>query len=401
VNGTLKLAAPLVLAVAVSACNAGVSNSLPTAGGQSATASGDAMTNWQITHDAYRACNGARTGGQMQCEALILNRGFGPMVNGWGPADFQAAYKLPSSKKGTGVTVAVVDAFDNPNVTSDLTTYRDQFNLGKVKFNKYNQRGQKKNYPQGNTGWGVEIDLDVQMVSAACPKCTIDLIESDDNYGNNLYAAEKEAVKLGATIITNSWGGGGSPSGGAFDHKGITYLASAGDSGYGMQDPADYDNVLSIGGTLLHKNSTGYTESVWPDSGGGCSVVTKPSWQKDPKCSKHTVNDIAAVAYGVALYDTYGNNGWGEVGGTSVSSPLLAGVFALAADAKQGHQGGKAFWTASGKTIKKGMHTKIAGTLNHCPSQYTGTYICDGDTGQYKTYSGPAGWGSPNGVSAF
>jgi hypothetical protein len=168
-----------------------------------------------------------------------------------------------------------------------------------------------------------------------------------------------------------------------------------------MQDPADYDNVLSIGGTLLHKSSAGYTESVWPSSGGGCSVITKPSWQKDPKCSNRTGNDIAAVSYGVAVYDTYGNNGWGEVGGTSVSSPLLAGVFGLAADATKGHEGGKAFWTAKGRTIKKGMHTKISGTLNRCPSQYTGTYICDGDTGQFKTYSGPAGWGSPNGVSAF
>jgi hypothetical protein len=398
VNGTLKLAAPLVLAVAVSACNAGGSTSLPVAGGQSA-AMGATVPQWQQTQSAYRACGGLRIGGQMQCDALILNRGFGPMVNGWGPTDFQTAYNLPSSKDGAGQVVAVVDAFDNPNVTSDLAAYRSQFALGKAKFTKYNQRGQKKNYPQGNTGWGVEIDLDVQMVSASCPKCTIYLIEADDNYGNNLYAAEKEAVKLGATIITNSWGGGGgSASGGAFAHKGITYLASAGDGGYGMQDPADYDNVNSIGGTLLHLNGSSYTESVWPDSGGGCSVVTKPSWQKDPKCSKRTGNDIAAVAYGVAIYDTYGNHGWGEVGGTSVSSPLLAGVFGLAA--AKGLNGSH-FWGASSKTIKKYMHTTISGTLNGCPSQYTGTYLCDGDTGQFKTYSGPAGWGSPNGIGAF
>jgi hypothetical protein len=398
VNGTLKLAAPLVLAVAVSACNAGGSTSLPAAGGQSA-ATGAMMPQWQKTQSAYRACNGPRVGGEMQCDALILNRGFGPMVNGWQPKDFQAAYNLPSSKDGAGQVVAVVDAFDNPNVASDLATYRTEFNLGKAKFTKYNQKGQKKNYPQGNQGWGVEIDLDVEMVSASCPKCTIYLIEANDNYGNNLYAAEKEAVKLGATIITNSWGGGGgSASGGAFDHKGITYLASAGDGGYGMQDPADYDNVLSIGGTLLHLNGSSYTESVWTDSGGGCSVVTKPSWQKDPKCSERTGNDIAAVAYAVALYDTYPTGGWGEVGGTSVSSPLLAGVFGLAA--AKGVNGSK-FWGASSKTIKKYMHTTISGTLAHCPSQYTGTYLCDGDTGQFKTYSGPAGWGSPNGIGAF
>lgn len=398
-NGTLKLAAPLVLAVAVSACNAGGSTSLPM-GGQSA-ATGNMMPDWQLTNSAHRACDGPRTGGQMQCDALILNRVINPMVNGWAPKDFQAAYKLPSSKNGAGQKIAVVDAFDNPNVATDLSAYRTEFGLGAAKFTKYNQTGQTSNYPQGNTGWGVEIDLDVQMVSAACPKCTILLIEANDNYTNNLFAAEKEAVKLGAHVVTNSWGGGaGSASGGTFDHKGVAYLASAGDGGYGMQDPADYDNVLSIGGTLLHYSNSAYTESVWPDSGGGCSIVTKPAWQHDPKCSERTGNDIAAVAYGVALYDTYGASGWGEVGGTSVSSPLLAGVFGLAGNGNKQH-GGENFWKASSMTIKKYMHTKIAGTLLKCPSQYTGTYLCDGDSGQYKTYSGPSGWGSPNGIGAF
>ncbi len=122
----------------------------------------------------------------------------------------------------------------------------------------------------------MEIDLDVQMVSAVCPKCTIYLIEADDNYTNNLYAAEMEAVKLGAHIVSNSWGGGGgSPSGGAFDHPHVTYLASSGDGGFGMQDPADYDNIISVGGTILQKSGSTYTEQTWPDTGGGCSVVAE------------------------------------------------------------------------------------------------------------------------------
>ena len=95
------------------------------------------------------------------------------------------------------------------------------------------------------------------MVSATCPKCTIYLIESNDNSARSLYAAEKEAVKLGAHIVSNSWGGGyGGPSGGAFDASGVTYLASAGDDGYGIQDPADYDSVVSVGGTVLSKKGT-------------------------------------------------------------------------------------------------------------------------------------------------
>ena len=94
---------------------------------------------------------------------------------------------------------------------------------------------------------------------------------------------------------------------------------------------------------MLLKNGSSYTENIWRDSGGGCSVVSKPSWQNDPGCTKRTGNDISAVAAGVAIYDTYGNGGWGTVGGTSVSSPLLAGVYGLAANAST-HTSGKPFW---------------------------------------------------------
>ena len=183
-----------------------------------------------------RACPDAHTAGKMQCDAIVERESaIGPDVAGWQPPSFQARYKLPVTK-GSGTIVAIVDAFDNPNVASDLAAYRTEFGLGTANFTKYNQKGQQKNYPVGNAGWGTEIDLDVEMVSASCPLCTIYLIEANDNYTNNLYAAEKEAVKLGATIVSNSYsGGGGSASGGAFDHKGVTYLASAGDSGYGMR----------------------------------------------------------------------------------------------------------------------------------------------------------------------
>jgi subtilase family serine protease len=338
----------------------------------------------------------------MQCDALIESSGISRAVSGWGPANFQAAYNLPSSKKGSGDIVAVVDAFDNPNVASDLAMYRKQFGLGTAKFNKYNQKGQKKNYPKGNSGWGVEIDLDVEMVSAVCPKCTIYLIESKNNGGNSLYAAEKEAVKLGAHIITNSWGGGaGSASGNAFNTPGVTYLASAGDGGYGMQDPADYATVVSVGGTVLRYATSKYSEIVWPSSGGGCSVVAKPSWQSDPNCSKRTGNDVAAVAWNAAEYDSYGTGGgWFTVGGTSVSSPLLAGVFGLAGNATK-QNGGQNFWTASNKKRAKYLHTITSGMLSGCPSNYKGTYLCDAGTNQFGTYSGPSGWGTPNGIGAF
>jgi subtilase family serine protease len=358
----------------------------------------------------------------MQCDALTLDqlvgprrlgkpqrRGAAPEISGWTPADLEAAYNLPSSSKGAGQVVAIVDAFDNPDVATDLATYRSEFNLPKANFTKYNEKGEKGSYPKAcpktgpDAGWCVEIDLDVEMLSASCPNCTIYLLEAKNNSSKNLEIAEKEAVTLGATIISNSWGGGaGGRSGGAFNTAGITYLASAGDGGYGMQDPADWHEVVSVGGTLLHFASSAYSETVWPDTGGGCSVVSKPAWQDDPKCSKRTGNDVSAVAWAVAEYDTYNTNstGWFEEGGTSVSSPLIAGVFGLAGNSNKQH-GGENFWTLSAKDQAKDFHSQITGTDNRCPSEYTGTYLCDGDTGQYKTYSGPAGWGSPNGIGAF
>jgi subtilase family serine protease len=398
VNGSLRLSGVLFLTLLIAACSANGSPAVPQDGQSGAATS--AVPLWQAKHLAHRACPGSRVN-QMQCDALIENTGVSPDVNGWGPPNLQAAYNLPSSTKGAGQLVAIVDAFDNPNVASDLAAYRKEFGLGKVKFTKYNQNGQTKNYPTGNKGWGVEIDLDVEMVSASCPKCTIDLIEANSSSGNSLYIAEKTAAKLGSHIISNSWGGGGgSPSGGAFDKKGITYLASAGDFGYGMQDPADYPTVVSVGGTVLHLASSQYTEAVWTDSGAGCSVVTKPSWQSDPDCSQRTGNDVAAVAWNTAEYDTYGNSGWFTIGGTSVSSPLLAGVFALAGNATKRHAG-ENFWSASDKKRAKYLHTITTGSVSGCPSNYLGTYLCDAGTNQFGTYSGPSGWGTPNGIGAF
>ncbi len=400
-NGPIKFVAPLVAALAVAACNGGGPSNLPSAP-SSAAAETHSIPQWQSTHSAVAACPGDRWHGLMQCDALTLSGkggGMQPDVSGLGPADFQARYDLPSGSKGTGQIVAIVDAYDNPNIASDLAVYRSNFGLPVANFTKYNQTGQTSNYPAGNAGWGTEENLDVDMASASCPNCTLYLIEANSNSFSDLNAAEKEAVTLGATIITNSWGGGGGGSDSAFKSPGVVYLASAGDGGYGMQDPADFTDVVSIGGTVLQKSGSSYTEMVWRDSGGGCSVVTKPSWQHDPSCSKRTGNEISAVAFGVAEYDTYGQHGWIEEGGTSVSSPLLAGVFALAAN-QATHTSGKPFWTLKKKKLKKDFNLITSGT-NGCPGSITGSYLCTAGTGQFGQYSGPAGWGTPKGIGAF
>ena len=397
-KGFYKLAGPLFLLIAAAACNAGGSSTMPSGGEQSAAYRQAPQA--KGAGAMQRACPAARPGLE-ECDLLIQASNVGPAVAGWGPADFQAAYNLPSSTKGKGVIVAIVDAFDNPNVASDLAVYRSYFGLPTANFYKYNQKGQQSNYPKGNPGWGGEIDLDVQMVSAACPNCTIYLVEAKTNSSRNLYDAENTAVKLGATIISNSWGGGGgNPSRGGFDTPGIVYLASAGDGGYGMQDPADFQTVVSVGGTQLSKSGSTYSERTWPETGGGCSVVAKPSWQHDPDCSKRTGNDVSAVSLGVASYDTYHSSGWGTAAGTSVSSPLIGGVYGLANNSAKQY-GGKNIWKLGKKKLAKFLHPITVGGVMGCPSAYSGSYLCMAGTGQFGQYSGPAGWGTPNGIGAF
>ncbi|MGA9273156.1 MAG: S8 family serine peptidase, partial [Candidatus Cybelea sp.] len=345
--------------------------------------------------------------GKVQCQVLILNKSAQHDVPGWGARDIEAAYDLPSTTKGSGQIVAVVDDYDNPNVASDLAVYRKHYGLPKAKFYKYNQDGQQSNYPKGDAAWGVEIDLDVDMVSASCPNCTIYLVEANSNDASDTETAETEAVKLGAHITSNSFEcysslDCGDPNYASyFDTPGVTYVAAAGDDGYGAGAPMAFASVVSAGGTVLSKSGSTYSEVVWPDTGGGCVfAIAKPSWQHDPSCSGRTANDVAAVAFDLAAYDTYGGySGWGIYGGTSAATPIVAGAFALAGnDSKQ--DGGKTFWTLKGKKRQKDLHV-ISNGNDGCPPSLGGSYLCTAGTAQFGTYSGPTGWGTPNGVGAF
>lgn len=391
-----KVVAPLVAALAFAACNGGGNSSVPGAPGQ-VGAQAVHIPHWQATHSAVPACAGSRIG-QAQCDVLITT-GVHPNTAGLSAANLEDAYKLPSTTKGKGASVYIVDAYDNPNVASDFAEYRSVMGLPVGTLNKYNQEGQKSNYPQGNTGWGVEIDLDVEMVSASCPNCTVNLIEANSNGGSDLGASEKEAVALGATIVSNSYTGGGL-DGSDYDTAGVTYLASAGDSGYGLLDPAAFGSVVAVGGTALSPNTAskrGWNEVVWQDSGGGCSTESKPSWQKDPDCSSRTGADISAQASGeVAEYDSYGEGGWFLVGGTSVSSPFIGGVFALAGNSTK-QNGGENFWKLSKKKIKKDLYYVSSGNDGSCG----GEYLCTAGTKQFGDFSGPTGWGTPHGIGAF
>jgi subtilase family serine protease len=368
------------------------------------------LPDWLTMNQAHPEC--PQVVGKFTCLALRVNgASHFSRPTGLLPADLQARYHTPSSTNGSGQVVAIVDAYDNPNITSDLATYRTRFRLGTANFTKYNQNGQTSNYPSGSTSWGSEEDLDVDMVSAICPKCTIYLIEANSNYTSDLETAEATAVNLRALIISNSWicyyvskYCGASES--SFSSPGVAYLAASGDFGYNFNGaPEWFGSVISVGGTQLTENGSHYSETVWNGAGGGCSSngssygQTKPSWQHDPGCIFRTDSDVSSEAGcspGVAEYDTYGNPGWFQECGTSAASPLNAGVIGLAGNASSLNAGEK-FWKLKKKQLEKELHAITSGSDGSCG----GSYLCQAGTKQFKTYSGPAGWGTPNGIKAY
>lgn len=318
--------------------------------------------------------------------------------SGYGPSDLRSAYNIggASASNGGGATVAVMEAADDPNLESDLGTYRAQYGLPACTtangcFSKVNGSGQQGNYPPGDTGWGGEASLDVDMVSAICPNCHILVVESQD-----LEGAQNVAVSLGAHFISNSWGtgdgSGDASADGDFNHAGVVDVASSGDSGYGVSYPASSQYVVAAGGTSLNRasNARGWSETAWSGAGAGCSSwESKPSWQTDSGCGNRTVADVSAIAdpgTGVAFYDTYGSGGWGVVGGTSVSSPIIASVFALA---------------GAPSSAAASVLYAHAGALNDVTSGSDGScspsYLCTAQSG----YDGPTGLGTPNGLGAF
>lgn len=405
-NGSLKLLAPLAAALAVAACNAGGTSDVPGTTGQNFPQSHARATlpEWEAKGLARPAC--PMIPGKPTCLALIQSRsGINPDVAGWAPSDFQKLYNLPSSTNGSGQIVAIVDAYDNPNVASDLAEYRSEFGLGTANFTKYNQNGQQSNYPRGSAGWGIEIDLDVQMVSAVCPLCKIYLVEANSSNNSDLDTAEATAVSLGAHIVSNSWicyGSNSCADPSDFSAPGVIYTAGSGDAGYNQNgNPESLATVVSVGGTVIAKNGSQYSESVWDGAGGGCSNngsgsgIAKPHWQRDPSCTYRTDSDVSAVAWNVAEYDTYGYSGWFTVGGTSVATPMTAAVFALAGNAST-QDAGRKFWRHHGHAAGE-LHDISSGNDGSCG----GSYLCTAGTNQFHTYAGPIGWGTPNGIGAY
>ncbi len=379
--------------------------------------------------DHAPVCSHALPGGQAGCDAIqLLNPaanwhgvhvpgdpatkpGKGPgggsastTPSGYGPADLHSAYGLTESilSGGGTQTVAIVDAYDDPNAASDLSAYRSQYGLGACTtasgcFRKVNQNG-GTSYPRGNSGWAEEISLDLDMVSAICPKCKILLVEASSNSFANLGAAENYAAAH-ANAVSNSYGGGEFSSeatttyDGPFNHPGVVITASSGDGGYGVEFPAASQYVTAVGGTTLNKGGLprGWNETAWSGAGSGCSAyIPKPSWQTDAGCAKRTVADVSADANpntGVAVYDTYRTSGWLVFGGTSVASPIVASVYALAGNGASVSYGSFPYSHTSS------LFDVTSGANGSCG----GSYLCTAGSG----FDGPTGLGTPNGTAAF
>jgi subtilase family serine protease len=299
-------------------------------------------------------------------------------------------------------------------------------------------------------GWALETATDVEVAHAVCQNCQILLVEASGPEYPELEAAENRAAALHATEISNSWGGESGGENAAFDHPGIAIAAAAGDDGYlnwdqyatrheshspyfeGADYPASSPDVISVGGTRLNLTADGAweSESAWNSEGAGgsgCGTLAAPAWQRGVAdwaqvgCGGLRANaDVAADAdpsTGVDIYDStpYPNEGeiivpgWSPVGGTSVASPIIASMVALAGGAHGVAFPAQILYSHLGSSF---LHDVTTGGNGACDDDYStgcsgslsspldcgsGTWICNATTG----YDGPTGVGTPNGIGAF
>jgi subtilase family serine protease len=375
-------------------------------------------------------CPGPAAAGDARCHAHVVVDGHGlpdatAAPSGYGPSQFHGAYSLPTAPPSSAPaqTIAIVDAYDDPTIRGDLTKYDSTYGIPDLPscgaaltsgcFEKVNQSGAASPLPNANAGWALEIALDVETAHEICQTCKVVLVEAASSSGANLNAAEDTAAKLGATEISNSWGSeseysGETAEGEHFNHPGVAITVASGDSGYEhFGFPAASPYVIDAGGTTLTVKllSGAYAwaaEETWSGSGSGCSVyLTAQGWQEAAAgfsltgCAhRRGVADVAADANpstGASVYDStkyQGRSGWLQVGGTSLASPLIAGVYALA-----GNAASVAYPASLPYADPAALHDVIAGAATgKCT-----TTACKPGPG----FDGPTGLGSPKGTAAF
>lgn len=344
------------------------------------------------------------------------------------PSDLATAYDLNTTASGAGQTVGIVDAYNDPNINSDLQVFDGYYGLTPCSIADGCLRvvsqsgGTTSGIPNDTTGWTGEIALDVETVHALCPNCKIILVEANSNSGADLGASEDEAVTLGATVVNNSFTGNETNanwvSESDFNHPGTVIVASSGDCGWDAATcsesavpplspapgtPASFPTVVSVGGTILkiNSNATRNTEVVASKSGSGCSTLYRAkSWQTSLRHWRSTGcrafrldNDVSADSFTpLSIYSSYYCGtaclyGWQSLGGTSLSAPIIAAIFALAGGAHRVKYPASTLYANHGH-----FYDVTSGNNGGC-----GTLACRAGVG----YDGPSGVGAPNGISGF
>lgn len=340
---------------------------------------------------------------------------------GYAPSQIRHAYGFDlSAQNGAGSIIGIVDAYDDPTVTSDLQTFITTFGIATIHGlsdadpctvaggpHPCFQKIYAQTKPKTNGGWALEISLDVQWAHAIAPGADILLVEAKSNSFLNLLGAVDVAVSQGAAVVSMSWGGSEfffeSLYDFHFDKTGVTFTASSGDSGTGVLWPAASPFVIAVGGTTLPLDSSGNLigpETAWSGSGGGISAYeAEPSYQASyPIPATGGNRGVPDVAYdadpatGIAVYDSTplnGQTGWFQIGGTSVGAPQWAALIALA---DQGRTFGLYTTLSTSPEYSAATGAVYASNYRDITSGSNGTCgICSATTG----YDFVTGLGSP------
>jgi subtilase family serine protease len=352
-----------------------------------------------------------------------------PIPGAYTPGDLHSLYSIPwTTAASRHAVVGIVDAFSNPNARRELRVFDSEYGLPRPQLRIVNEFGGSKlprRPPRALVTWDLEISLDLQTVHGMCPNCRMLLVEAKSQSPLDLATATRTAVKLGATVVSNSYG---FPPGwrgltrkailGAYVDPGIPVLAAAGDSeDVSLGFPASLFSVVSVGGTSLFasKAKTYQGEVVWGDSSGnpqtpdggtgsGCALPwLAPPWQTSLPvwpavgCGQFRgENDVAAVAdprTGTSVFNVDVGKGWVVGGGTSLATPLIGSLYALA--------GTHTRWAATTLYAHLGsssLHDVTRGSNGHVGDGICRAFLqCNAAPG----YDLPTGVGTPDGLRAF
>jgi hypothetical protein len=301
---------------------------------------------------------------------------------GYSPAQMNAYLGLTGD--GKGQTIAIVDAYNDPDIASDAETFSQQYGLpgvcgaGGTQGDCFNLDVSQQSATAGSdSDWALETSLDVEWAHAIAPDATIRLFEAKDNTFASLFGAVAAAEATRPDAVSMSWGysGGEFSDETYYDHfcavRNTVCVVSSGDYGNPGSYPAYNPAVLAVGGTTLNLNADGSvaSEQAWDESGGGQSwVEPEPDYQNQVQSSgMRQMPDVAFDAdpnTGVAVYDSIpylGETGWWEVGGTSVGAPSWSAILADADQLRAGH--GEPPLTAAGYAVQNAVYSLPASVL--------------------------------------